>query len=135
MKDIPPFKFLLPIFDSYFYDEAKEVYKIKDIKPIKVGGLIFNSHRDYYLLKIINKNLKHIVQSVKCGSFDIEYIYSLIKEIKVIETYEDARGEIGDIFENLMTAIGDDGYSIFDIDYQVSRCIYNKINYIEKFDK
>ena len=123
-------------FEKNLSIEAKNLSENFDNeKQLTVGGLIFDRSFDFYLLKIIDKNFKHIVKAVDYGIYNIEDIDLLIYDIRVRETHEDARMILYDYFDNLLEPIGMYGYNIFDTDYIVARCIYDKIKYIKDFDK
>ena len=102
--------------------------------PFKVGGLIFESEEDYQLLKDIDKNISQIVKSVEDGSIDIKEYFNKIKIINIKESYYDAMEEMEGLFKNAINLLCYQG-TIFDIDYKVGCCFFNRINIIEYYNE
>ena len=111
----------------------KETSQTNICNPFKVGGLIFDSENDYQLLKYIDRNIKQTVKSVKDNLIDLKEVFNNVKKINVKESYYDSREEMDGLFKNATHLLCYEG-SIFDIDYKVGCCFFDKINIIEYSD-
>ena len=107
----------------------KQTNQSNNCNTFKVGGLIFDSQKDYLILKNIDKNINNIVHLVKNGSLDLEDVFKHIKNISVKECYYEAREELDGLFENVTGLLRYEG-TRFVIEYKVGCCFFDKFNVI-----
>ena len=116
-----------------FKSKSKETSQSNIYNQFKVGGLIFDSEDDYLLFKDIDRNISQTVKSVGDGSIDLKDFFNKINRINVKESYYDAREEMDGLFQNATGLLCYEG-TIFDNNYKVGCCFFNKINIIEYCD-
>ena len=110
-------------------------YKSKSIQKnnnFKIRGLIFDCEEDYLIYKNIDKNIKEIVKSVNDGKIKLKDVFKNVKRINVKETYYDASDELDAIFRNVTELLCYEG-TIFENDYKVAYCFFERINVIDYY--
>ena len=113
-----------------FKSKSKETSQTNICNPFKVGGLIFDSEDDYQLFKDIDRNITQTVKLVEDGCIELKEVFNNVKKINVKESYYDAVEEMDGLFKNATQLLCYED-TIFDIDYKVGCCFFNKINIVE----
>ena len=94
-------------------------------KSFKLGGLIFDSKKDFISLKRVDENIFSIIELVKKSSDNLSNIFNNIKSINVKETYPDAYDEVDGLFTNTTSLLI---YEKDSIEYKVAFKFFLKIN-------
>ena len=87
--------------------------KKKDKVPFKVGNLIFESREDYELYKYIDDNISIVDKCIEDDLISASHYFSLIEDIRVIQTFWSGEQELYELFPNaadLIFFVDDDMY-------------------------
>ena len=74
--------------------------KKKDKVPFKVGNLTFESKEDYELFEYIDDNISIVDKCIEDGLISAGHYFSLIEDIRVIQTFWGGEQELYELFPN-----------------------------------
>ena len=85
----------------------------------KVKGLIFSTRNGYEVLKNIDANAQHLVDSIKDGGLNMKEFFGRFEKTKVKETHVDAAEYLEFLFPNIsrLQCLNDQDYFKTEIDF------------------